>query len=69
MSGKVGDNVYRASGVIAEAAAGFEWCSSVKSTAFCASAGKGYFVNTCGGGITVTLPASASASKSLINFS
>jgi hypothetical protein len=35
------------------------WCSSIKSTAFAAVAGKGYFVNTCGGGVTVTLPATA----------
>ena len=35
------------------------WCSTIKSTAFCAAAGKGYFVNTCGGGVTVTLPATA----------
>ena len=40
MSGKVGDNLYRASGVVAAAAGGggLEWCSSIQSTAFCASA-------------------------------
>ena len=41
MSGIVGDNPYRASGVVAAAAGGggLEWCSSIHSTAFCASAG------------------------------
>ena len=68
MSGKVGDNVYRASGVIAAAAGGaVEWCSTVKTSAFCAAAGSGYFVNTCGGGVTVTLPSTASAGDE-INF-
>ena len=67
MSGKVGDNLYRASGVVAAAAGGggLEWCSSIQSTAFCASAGKGYFVNTCGGAVTVTLPATASAGDTI----
>jgi len=68
MSGKVGDNVYRASGVIAAAGGGaVEWCSTVKTSAFCAAAGSGYFVNTCGGGVTVTLPSTASAGDE-INF-
>ena len=69
MSGNVGDNVYRASGVIAAAAGGgaVEWCSTVKTGAFCAASGKGYFVNTCGGGVTVTLPATASSGDE-INF-
>ena len=31
------------------------WCAAIKSTGFTAVAGKGYFVNTCGGGVTVTL--------------
>ena len=35
------------------------WCAAIKSTGFTAVAGKGYFVNTCGGGVTVTLPATA----------
>lgn len=35
------------------------WCAAIKSTAFTAAAGKGYFINTCGGGVTVTLPATA----------
>ena len=68
MSGSVGDNPYRASGVIAAAAGGgIEWCSTVKTGAFCAAAGKGYFINTCGGTFEVTLPASADAGDQ-INF-
>jgi hypothetical protein len=43
------------------------WCSSVKTALFTAVAGKGYFINTCGGGYTVTLPATASAGDE-INF-
>jgi len=66
MSGSIGDNPYRASGVVAAAGGGgLEWCSCIQSTAFCASAGKGYFVNTCGGGVTVTLPATASAGDTI----
>ena len=66
MSGSVGDNPYRASGVVAAASGGgLEWCSSIKSTAFCASAGKGYFVNTCGGGVTVTLPGTATQGETI----
>jgi hypothetical protein len=41
------------------------WCSSIKSTAFSAAAGKGYFVNTCGGAFTITLPATATAGDSI----
>ena len=61
MSGKVGDNVFRASGVIAAAAAGrtgtVDWCTTAKTTAVSAADGKGYFVNTCAGTLVVTLPA------------
>ena len=37
------------------------WVTTVKTTGFTAVAGEGYFVNTTGGAITVTLPASPSA--------
>ena len=68
MSGITSNNPYRASGVVADAASGaIEWCASIKSTAFSGEAGKGYFINTCGGGVTVTLPAAASAGDQ-INF-
>jgi len=65
MSGSIGDNVFRASGVIAAAAAGrtgtVDWCTTAKTASFTAVTATGYFVNTCGGAITVTLPASPSA--------
>jgi len=37
------------------------WCTTVKTTAFAAANGSGYFVNTTSGGITVTLPGSPTA--------
>jgi hypothetical protein len=43
------------------------WCSSVKTAGFTAAAGKGYFINTCGGTFEVTLPATASVGDE-INF-
>jgi len=68
MSGITSNNPYRASGVVADAASGaIEWCSSIKTAAFCAAAGKGYFINTCGGAFEVTLPATATAGDQ-INF-
>jgi len=42
-------------------AAGIDWQTTPKTTAFTAVAGEGYFVNTTSGAITVTLPASPSA--------
>ena len=61
MSGTIGNNPYRASGVVAAAAGagGVTWCSAIKTGAFCAEAGNGYFINTCGGTFEVTLPAAA----------
>jgi hypothetical protein len=38
-----------------------DWCTGAKTAPFTAVSGKGYFVNTCGGAVTVTLPASPSA--------
>ena len=38
-----------------------DWCTTVKTSPLTATSGKGYFVNTCGGAVTVTLPASPSA--------
>ena len=61
MSGTIGDNVYRASGVIAAAAAGggaVDWqTGAIKTSGFTPTAGEGYFVNTTSGAITVTLAA------------
>ena len=38
-----------------------DWCTTVKTSPLTAVSGKGYFVNTCGGIVTVTLPTSPSA--------
>ena len=38
-----------------------DWCTTAKTSPFTASSGDGYMVNTCGGAITVTLPASPTA--------
>ena len=38
-----------------------DWCTTAKTSPFTAVNGVGYFVNTCGGTITVTLPSSPSA--------
>jgi len=67
MSGSVGDNVFRASGVIAAAAAGREgtvdWqTDSIKTATFTATSGEGYFANTTGGAFNMNLPAGAAAS-------
>ena len=57
MSGKVADNPYRASGVVAAAGGGaISWCTTVKTGAFCAAAGSGYLVNTTSTAFTATLP-------------
>jgi len=41
-------------------AGGTSWQSSVKTSNFTAVAGEGYFINTSGGAVTMTLPSSAS---------
>ena len=57
--GASGDTVSVASG--AEfVGGGIQWQSDIKTSAFTAVAGEGYWVNTTSGAITVTLPASAS---------
>ena len=69
MSGSVGDNVFRASGVIAAAAAGrtgtVDWVTTPKVTGdspVTAATGSGYFLNTTAGEITTNLPAGAAGS-------
>ena len=69
MSGKIGDNFYRASGVIAAAAAGrtgtVDWITTPKVTGdspVTGVTGKGYFLNTTAGTITINLPAGAAGS-------
>ena len=37
------------------------WCTTVKTSPFTATSGSGFFVNTTGGTVTVTLPSSPSA--------
>ena len=66
MSGSVGDNVFRASGVIAAAAAGISWQSVVTASTLTAVAGNGYPINTTSNACTVTLPASASVGDEII---
>jgi hypothetical protein len=63
MSGPVGNNPYRASGVVAAAAGGgaVDWCTTAQTSPLTAEAGKGYFINTSCGAITVTLPSSPTA--------
>ena len=38
-----------------------DWCTTAKTSPFTAASGDGFFVNTSGGVITVTLPSSPSA--------
>ena len=38
-----------------------DWCTTAKTAPFTSESGKGYFVNTTSGSVTVTLPASPSA--------
>jgi hypothetical protein len=60
MSGSIGDNVFRASGVIAAAAAregAVNWDTTPKTGTVTAEDGVGYFVNTAAAVRTVNLPA------------
>jgi hypothetical protein len=68
MSGTIGDNVYRASGVVAAAAAagGISWQSVVTASTLTAVAGNGYPINTTSNACTVTLPAAASVGDEII---
>ena len=38
-----------------------DWCTTAKTSPLTAESGKGYFINTSGGAVTVTLPSSPSA--------
>ena len=38
-----------------------DWCTTAKTSPFTSVSGNGYFLNTSGGAITITLPASPSA--------
>ena len=63
--GRCGGTVALASGAsqtgFGQASSSVLFCTTAKTSPFTAEAGKGYFVNTCGGSVTVTLPASPSA--------
>jgi len=67
MSGVTGDNPYRASGVIAAAAAGgLSWQDVVTASSLTAVAGNAYWINTTSNTCTITLPASASNGDEMI---
>jgi len=67
MSGKVGDNVYRASGVVAAATAGgISWQAIETGSTMTAVAGKGYWIDTSSNTCTITLPSSASVGDTII---
>ena len=63
--GRCGGAVNLASGAtqtgFGQASSSVLFCTTAKTSPFTAEAGKGYFVNTCGGSVTVTLPATPSA--------
>jgi len=62
--GKSGDTVQVAAG--AEfVGGGIQWQSAIKTSAFTAVAGEGYWINTTSAAITVTLPASASVGDTI----
>ena len=58
MSGTVGDNVFRASGVIAASAGagGTSWQAVITGATHTAVAGEGYFIDTTSNACNLTLP-------------
>ena len=67
MSGKIVNNVFRASGVIAATPGGLDWSTAVVTgSTLSASAGKGYFINTTSNTCTVTLPSSAEIGDQIV---
>ena len=44
-----------------------DWCTTAKTSPFTSVSGKGYFVNTTSGVVTVTLPALGEAGKVILN--
>ena len=67
MSGTIGDNVYRASGVVAAASAGgISWQSVTTASTLTAVAGNGYPIDTTSNACTITLPASASVGDEIV---
>ena len=67
MSGQVGNNILRTSGVVAATAAGLNWVSTVvTASTLTAEAGNGYFINTTSNTCTITLPGSAEAGDQIV---
>jgi len=66
MSGITGDNVFRASGVVAAATAGISWQAIETGSTMTAVAGKGYWIDTTSNACTITLPSSASVGDTII---
>ena len=67
MSGVIGDNVFRASGVIAAAAGGgVSWQAVETGSTMTAVAGNGYPIDTTSNACTITLPSSASDGDQII---
>jgi len=67
MSGVTGDNPYRASGVIAAAAAGgLSWQAVETGSTMTAEAGNAYWIDTTSNICTITLPSSASNGDQMI---
>ena len=68
MSGTIGDNVYRASGVVAAASAGggISWQDVVTASTLTAEAGNGYPIDTTSNTCAITLPASTSVGDEII---
>src|SRR5210317_615491 len=63
--GASGDTVSVAAGATLEGA-GLTWQSDLKTSAFTAVAGEGYWINTTSAAVTVTLPTSASVGDQII---
>ena len=63
--GRCGGTVALASGAtqtgFGQASSSVEYCTTVKTSPFTATSGKGFLVNTAGGAVTVTLPSSPTA--------
>jgi len=67
MSGIVGNNILRTSGVIATPAAGLSWDTAVVTgSTVTVEAGNGYFINTTSNTCTITLPSSAEAGDQIV---
>jgi len=67
MSGQIGNNILRTSGVVAATAAGLNWVSTVvTASTLTAEAGNGYFINTTSNTCTITLPSSAEAGDQIV---